>query len=69
MKERIKNEPVPGGGSVLITTIKLDFPPKDWVVFDIMSTRRALSQFWSVKIRRTTFLNYIKFVDPRILGL
>ena len=30
---------------------------------------RALSQFWSFEIRRTTFLNYIKFVDPRILRL
>ena len=29
-------------------------------------SRRALSQFWSFTIRRTTFLNYIEFVDPRI---
>ena len=34
-----------------------------------ISARRAVSQFWSFKIRRTTFLNYIKFVDPRILRL
>ena len=31
------------------------------------NARRALSQFWSFKIGGTTFLNYIKFVDPRIL--
>ena len=29
--------------------------------------RRALLQLWSFKIRRSTFLNYLKFVDPRIL--
>ena len=28
------------------------------------SSRRALSQFWSFQIRRSTFLNYIKFADP-----
>ena len=33
----------------------------------IPTTRRALSQFWSFKISRTTLLNYIKFVDPRNL--
>ena len=27
-----------------------------------LKTRRALCQFWSLKIRRTTFLDYIKFV-------
>ena len=28
-----------------------------------LGTRRNLSQLWSFKIRRTTVLNYIKFVD------
>ena len=32
-------------------------------------TRRTLSQFWSFEIRRTTFLNYLKFVDTRNLRL
>ena len=32
-------------------------------------TRRALSQFLGFKIRHTTFLNCIKFFDPRILTL
>ena len=32
-------------------------------------TRRALTQFWSFKIRHATFLNHIKFVGPRILRL
>ena len=31
--------------------------------------RRALLQFWSFKIRRATFLNYMKLVDPRNLRL
>ena len=30
---------------------------------------RALLQFWSFIIRRTTFFNCIKFVDPRIWRL
>ena len=33
------------------------------------ATRQALSQFCSFEIRRTTFLNYIAIVDPRILRL
>ena len=33
----------------------------------LLATRRALSQFRSFKIRRTTFLNCMKFVDSRIL--
>ena len=32
-------------------------------------TRRTMSPFWSFKIRRTTFLNCIKFADSRILRL
>ena len=32
-------------------------------------SRRAFSQFWSFKIRCTTFFNYIQFVDPRIWRL
>ena len=34
-----------------------------------LCSRRTLSQFWSFKIRRTTFLNYIKFADLLILRL
>ena len=33
------------------------------------NTRRTLSQFRSFKIRCKTFLNFIKFADPLILGL
>ena len=36
-------------------------------LLSLRPTRRVLSQFWSFKIRRSTFLNYIKFADPRIL--
>ena len=32
------------------------------------TTRRAFSQNGSFKIHRTAFLNYMKFVDPRIWG-
>ena len=33
------------------------------IVYEYVTTRRAVSQFWSFKIR----CNYIKFVDPPIL--
>ena len=33
------------------------------------ATRRTISQFYSFKIRRTTFLNNIKFSDLLILRL
>ena len=33
------------------------------------ATRQTLSQFWSLKIRLTTFLSYIKFADLLILRL
>ena len=33
------------------------------------TTRRTLSQFWSLKIRRTTLLNYIVFADLLMLRL
>ena len=36
---------------------------------DLWCSRPTLSQFWSFEIRRTTFKNYIKFVDLRILKL
>ena len=32
-------------------------------------TRRTLSQFWSSKIRLTTYLNYVKFADLLTLRL
>ena len=38
-------------------------------IFFYLRSRRGLSQFWDFTIRRTTFLNYSKFVDPRILRL
>ena len=35
----------------------------------IKNTRRALSQFLSFEVRRTTFLNYIKFTGLLIVRL
>ena len=44
------------------------FPPFKNVV-SWKTTRRTLSQFWCFKIRRTTFLKYIKFLDLLMLRL
>ena len=41
----------------------------DWRIFGSAGTRRTLSQFWSFKIRRTTFPNLIKFADLLIRRL
>ena len=47
----------------MLLVLFLEYNVTVWI-----TARRALSQFWSFKIPRTTFLNYIKFVDPRFLG-
>ena len=39
------------------------------VSLQLIASRRTLSQFWSFKIRHTTFLNYIKFVNLLIKRL
>ena len=44
-------------------------PQLSWATKWCDCSRRAFSQFWSFKIRRMTFMNYIKFADPRILRL
>ena len=35
----------------------------------LVRSRQTLSQFWSFKIRRTTFLNYINYADLLIFRL
>ena len=35
----------------------------------LLTSRPALSQFWSLMIRRSTFLSYVKFADVLILKL
>ena len=47
--------------------IRCPFQANLTTLFDL--SRRTLSQIWGFKIRRTTFLNYVKFADLLILRL